>query len=127
VPLAHITLATRDVPRTAAFFHEVLGWTPIARRGNIETVAAWLHIAPGLELHLVEVPDFKPSSFEHEYGRHLAVSVPQTAFPGIKERLAAHGAKLIEPLHEAPFGRFFFVDPNGYVFEVIEEQHVKET
>ena len=29
--LAHVTLATRDLGRSTAFFHEVMGWTPIGR------------------------------------------------------------------------------------------------
>ena len=54
--LAHITLATRDVPRSVAFFQETLGWCPVARPGNINMAAAWLTIEPGLELHLIEDP-----------------------------------------------------------------------
>jgi hypothetical protein len=37
--------------------------------------------------------------------------------------LQAQGATLIEPLRDTPFQRFFFRDPNGYVFEVVEEGH----
>jgi catechol 2,3-dioxygenase-like lactoylglutathione lyase family enzyme len=121
--LTHITLATRDVARASAFFAEVLGWRPIARPGNIGRPAAWLAIAPGVELHLVEDPEFEPSRFEREFGRHIAVAFPITEFPGLKDRLREHGATLIEPLRETPFQRFFFRDPNGYVFEVIEEGH----
>jgi catechol 2,3-dioxygenase-like lactoylglutathione lyase family enzyme len=120
--LAHITLATRDAERSAAFFHQVMGWTPIARPSNGALPTSWLEIAPGQELHLVEVHDFEPSPFEQEYGRHIAVRVPHSSFPSLKSRLTAHGATLIEPLRETPFDRFFFRDPNGYVFEVIEEE-----
>jgi catechol 2,3-dioxygenase-like lactoylglutathione lyase family enzyme len=45
MPLAHITLATRDVPKSLAFFAEALGWRPIERPGNIGRLAAWLEIA----------------------------------------------------------------------------------
>ena len=62
--LAHITLATRDVRRSPAFFAEALGWRPIARPNNIGRPAAWLSIAPGVELHLIEDPEFEPSRFE---------------------------------------------------------------
>ena len=58
--LAHITLATRDVARSTAFFQDALGWRPAARPGNISTKAAWLDIAPGIELHLIEDPGFDP-------------------------------------------------------------------
>ncbi len=125
--LAHVTLATRELTRSAAFFHEVLGWTPIGRPRNNAAPTAWLQIAPGQELHLVEVPGFQPSPFEQEYGRHIAVSVPRSAFPSLKERLAAQGAELIEPLRDTPFDRFFFRDPNGYLFEVLEEERGEES
>ncbi|HKI19144.1 MAG TPA: VOC family protein [Isosphaeraceae bacterium] len=121
--IAHITLATRDVRRSVDFFQEVLGWRPVARPGNITVAAAWLAIAPGQELHLIEEPEFEASRFEQEFGRHIAVTFARARFPQLKERLQAHGATLIEPLRGTPFERFFFRDPNGYVFEVVEESH----
>jgi catechol 2,3-dioxygenase-like lactoylglutathione lyase family enzyme len=123
VALAHITLATRDVERSKDFFQHVLGWQPADRPGNINTTAAWLEIAPGIELHLIEDPEFEPSRFEKEFGRHIAVTSALAEFPRLKERLQARGATLIEPLRETPFARFFFRDPNGYVFEVVEHDH----
>ncbi len=119
--LAHITLATRDVARASAFFAEALGWRPIARPGNIGRPAAWLAIAPGVELHLVEDPEFEPSRFEREFGRHVAVAFPLAEFPALQERLIARGATLIDPIRDTPFRRFFFRDPDGYVFEIVEE------
>lgn len=121
--LSHVTLPTRDVPGSVAFFRESLSWQPVARPGNISVTAAWLEIAPGIELHLIEDRAFEPSRFEKEFGRHIAVSFPLAEFPRLKERLQAHGAALIEPLRETPFARFFFRDPNGYVFEVVEQNH----
>ena len=64
MPLVHLTLATRDVRRAEAFFARALGWRPLARPDNIGRPAAWLEIATGQELHLVEVADFTPSPFE---------------------------------------------------------------
>jgi catechol 2,3-dioxygenase-like lactoylglutathione lyase family enzyme len=123
--LAHITLATRDVPGSAAFFEETLGWRPVARPGNIGRAAAWLAIASDVELHLVEAPEFEPSRFEQEFGRHIAVTFPRAEFASLQERLQARGATLIEPLRDTPFQRFFFRDPNGYVFEVVEEERTE--
>jgi catechol 2,3-dioxygenase-like lactoylglutathione lyase family enzyme len=123
VGLAHITLATRDVRRSADFFRHVLGWQPVGRPGNITMKAAWLEIAPGTELHLIQDPEFEPSRFEKEFGRHIAITFALSEFPRLKERLQAQGATLIEPLRETQFVRFFFRDPNGYVFEVVEENH----
>src|SRR5262245_55082498 len=112
MPLAHITLATRDVQASLNFFAEALGWRPINRPGNIDRPAAWLQIAPGQELHLVEVKDFQPSPFEAEFGRHIALSFSRAEFDALKRRLVTHRATLIEPERATPFARFFFRDPN---------------
>ena len=77
-------------------------------------------------MHLVEVKDFAPSPFEAEFGRHVALAVPLAEFDALKRRLTAHRATLIEPRRPTPFTRFFFRDPNGYVFEVVEAEHPPE-
>ena len=123
---AHCTLATRDVVATAQFFERALGWRPIPRPGNIRTEAAWLEVAPGQEVHLLRVEGFEPSPFEAEFGRHIALTCPIEEFPGLKERLVANGAELIEAERETPFERFFFRDPNGYVFEIVQADHEPE-
>jgi catechol 2,3-dioxygenase-like lactoylglutathione lyase family enzyme len=123
VGLAHITLATRDVQRSVNFFREALGWQLAPRPGNIGKTAAWLTISPGVELHLIEDLEFEPSRFEREFGRHIALTFARAEFPRLKVRLEEEGATLIQPLRETPFERFFFRDPNGYVFEIVEEDH----
>jgi catechol 2,3-dioxygenase-like lactoylglutathione lyase family enzyme len=125
--LAHLTLATCDVRGSSTFFAEALGWRPIDRPSNIGRPAAWLEITPGQELHLVEVAGFQTSPFEAEFGRHVALTVPLAEFDGLKRRLVKCGATLMEPERATPFTRFFFRDPNGYVFEVVEADHVSET
>lgn len=124
--IAHITLAVRDVRRAAHFFAAALGWKPLDRPNNIALPAAWLEIAPGQELHLVEVADYAPTPFDREYGRHVAVSYPLDGFAALKERLVRERAELIAPLRATPFERFFFRGPDGYVFEVIAEGAVRE-
>ena len=122
MPIAHFTLATRDVERTASFFMATLGCRRIDRAANIPMPAAWLALAPDQEIHILEVPDFEPSAFEREYGRHIALFHPHADFPALKERLTRHGAELIASRRETPVERFFFKDPNGYIFEVIANE-----
>ncbi|MBA61663.1 MAG: hypothetical protein CMJ76_04790 [Planctomycetaceae bacterium] len=119
---AHLTLATRDVVASSQFFQNTMGWTSISRPDNIDCTADWLDIAPGQQLHLLLVEDFEISSFEAEFGRHFAVFYKGIEFPALKSRLLKHHAELIDPIRETPFERFFFRDPNGYIFEVIDEQ-----
>ena len=118
---AHLALPTRDVSRTARFFEVTLGWRPIDRPNNIALPAAWLVIGEGQEVHLLEVPDFTPSPFEREYGRHLAVTYPISGFEALKDRLRDEGAEVIAAERPTPFARFFFRSPDGYVVEVVEE------
>jgi catechol 2,3-dioxygenase-like lactoylglutathione lyase family enzyme len=117
---AHLTLATRDVPATREFFERVLGWTALHQPGNIDTAAAWLEIAPGQQVHLLRVEAFEASPFEQEYGRHLAMLRPRVEFDEIQEKLQQEGVEIIPPLRATPFDRFFFRDPNGYMFEIID-------
>jgi catechol 2,3-dioxygenase-like lactoylglutathione lyase family enzyme len=118
--IAHFTLATRDPKATSDFLSATLGWSPIERPGNIRQTVTWLEINADQQVHLIEVEGFEPSPFEDEFGRHVAVFHDIADFPALKERLAANGAELIEPKRETPHERFFFRDPNGYVFEVME-------
>ncbi len=125
--IAHVTLATRDVTATAEFFSGVLGWAAIERPDNIGQHAAWLRIGDGQELHLLEVPEFEPSEFEREFGRHVALSYPLSEFAELKRRLVEWGAELIQPVRSTSFERFFFKDPNGYVFEIVPDVADDET
>ena len=122
--LAHLTLPTRDVERTAAFLEQTLGYSRDPVPANVMDEAAWLNVGRGQQLHVIYVEGFEVSPFEREFGRHVAVYHPRAAFEELKQRLVQHGAALIEPLRATPFDRFFFRDPvNGYVFEVIDRDH----
>ena len=124
--LHHFTLATRDVIAAREFFLDTLGWKQISRPGNIDIQAAWLAIGDGQQLHLLHVEQFEISPFEAEFGRHFAFDYPLEEFPALKERLIAHGAELIDPIRETPFERFFFREPNGYIFEVVDADREPE-
>jgi hypothetical protein len=81
----------------------------------------WLDVGNGQELHVFYVPEFEVSSFENEFGRHIALLHPVADFPAIKERVLAEGGELVESERATPFERFFFREPvNGYLFEVID-------
>ena len=119
--LAHLTLPTRHVEQTAAFFEGTLGYRRQPVPGNSPVEALWLDIGNGQELHVFYMEGFTVPPFEGEFGRHVAVFHPQADFARLKQRLVEHGAELVEPLRATPFQRFFFREPiNGYVFEVID-------
>jgi catechol 2,3-dioxygenase-like lactoylglutathione lyase family enzyme len=120
--LAHLTLPTRDVEKTASFLETTLGYVREPAPENIPCETVWLNIGRGQQMHVFYVEGFEVSPFEREFGRHVAVFYPHPQFEGLKQRLQQHGAELIEPLRATAFERFFFREPvNGYVFEVIDQ------
>jgi len=126
--LAHLTLPTQEVEKTAAFFERTLGYTrlPVPKNSPVELV--WLDLGRGQEMHVFFVEGFRVSPFEDEFGRHVAVFFPLSEFTALKERLGAAGAVLFDPIRPTPFARFFFREPiNGYVFEVIDQARSIET
>jgi catechol 2,3-dioxygenase-like lactoylglutathione lyase family enzyme len=126
--LAHLTLPTQHVERTASFFEHTLGYPKKPVPGNSPTAALWLDIGRGQEMHVLYVEGFAVSPFESEFGRHVAVSYPRAEFSRLKQRLVDAGAELIEPLRATPFERFFFREPvNGYVFEVVDADRDRAT
>jgi catechol 2,3-dioxygenase-like lactoylglutathione lyase family enzyme len=124
--LAHLTLPTRNVEGTAAFFENTLGYARNAVPGNSPVEALWLDIGRGQEMHVFYVEGFEAGSFEGEFGRHVALFHPLGDFPALKERLTREGAVLMDPLRATPFERFFFREPvNGYVFEVVDASRAR--
>jgi predicted enzyme related to lactoylglutathione lyase len=122
VPLAHFTLATGDIRRTAEFLETTLGYSRKPLPANAAGEAIWFDIGHGQEMHVLHVAGFEISPHEAEYGRHVAFFHPRSDFPALKARLAGAGAVLIDPIRPTPFERFFFREPvNGYVFEVIDQ------
>lgn len=125
--LAHFTLATSDVEKTARFLERTLGCSrnPVPANSPVDIV--WFDIGNGQEIHVLYVDRFEVSPFEGEFGRHVALRHPARDFAALKERLADAGATLIDPIRPTPFARFFFREPvNGYVFEVIEASHLDQ-
>jgi catechol 2,3-dioxygenase-like lactoylglutathione lyase family enzyme len=120
--LAHLTLPTREVEKTAAFLEQTLGFPRDPVPDNIPCETVWLNIGLGQQMHVFYVEGFEVSRFEQEFGRHVALFYPLAQFDALKQRLRQQGAALIEPLRATPFQRFFFREPvNGYFFEVIDQ------
>lgn len=120
MPLAHITLATRDVAATAEFYRHIFGWRNTPKAKNSALDVEWLDIGQGQQLHIIGVRDFEASAFEREYGRHIAFFARAAELPALKARLAERGIRAIAAERPTRYERFFFADPNGYMIEVID-------
>ena len=122
--LAHVTLPTRDVERTAAFLEQALGLTRVPVPDNSPVDVVWLDIGSGQQIHVFHVEGFEVSAFEREFGRHIALYHPSRDFESLKQRLTAQGGTLLAPQRATSYDRFFFLEPvNGYMFEVIDDSN----
>ena len=120
--LAHLTLPTLAVERTARFLEQTLGYTRDAAPANSPMETVWLATGGGQQMHIVYVEGFEASPFEGEFGRHIAIFHPARELPALRERLQSAGAQVMDPLRPSAHERFFFREPvNGYVFEVIAQ------
>ncbi len=118
--LAHLTLPTLAVERTARFLEHTLGFTRDLAPANSPVETVWLAAGGGQQIHIVYVEGFQASPFEGEFGRHIAILRPAQEIAALKERLLSAGAHLMQPLRPGAQERFFFREPvNGYVFEII--------
>jgi catechol 2,3-dioxygenase-like lactoylglutathione lyase family enzyme len=118
--LAHLTLPTLAVERTARFLEETLGFTRDPPPANSPMETVWLATGGGQQIHIVHVEGFEVSPFEGEFGRHIAIFRPAGEIAALIERLRAAGVHPMQPLRPSAHERFFFREPvNGYVFEVI--------
>ncbi len=66
--LAHITLPTREVEKTAVSSREQLGYVRDVVPANVIDESVWLDIGRGQQLHLVFVEGFEVSPFETSSG-----------------------------------------------------------
>jgi catechol 2,3-dioxygenase-like lactoylglutathione lyase family enzyme len=120
--LAHVTLPTQHVERTAAFFEETLGLEREPLPSNSPVDVVWLGVGGGQTVHIFYVEGFEVSAFENEFGRHIALYAPYGEFPALKARLTERGAEVFDSLRPTPYARFFFRETiNGYVVEVIAD------
>jgi predicted enzyme related to lactoylglutathione lyase len=124
VKLAHITLPTRDVERTAAFLEHAFEWPRARVPDNSPVDVVWFDIGANQQLHVFYVEGFEVSAFEHEFGRHIALYHHGGDLDALKRRLTAAGATLITPRRATSYERVFFREPvNSYVFEIILPIH----
>jgi len=118
--LAHLTLPTQHVEKTAAFLETTLGFPRDPIPDNSPVDAVWLNIGGGQQMHVFFVEGFELSTHEGEFGRHVALFYRRERMAGLKEQLRSLGAETFEPLRASLNERFFFREPvNGYVFEII--------
>ena len=113
----HVALTVRDVPRSVAWYRDVLGlerqyeevWGDFPAIVGAGTTALALFPARG--------PDPGPPGGEVLGMRHIAFRVDRATFEAARAHLAAHGIAPTFQDHTAAHS-LYFADPDGHQLEI---------
>ncbi len=117
--LDHVTIRTRDLDRSLAFYQGVLGLKPAAWRPPFRFDGAWLALGGQAIVHLVAGRPADDPSGAVDHFAIAGAGSPDAA----KAELAARNIAFDE--RETPDGRFrqlFVTDPDGVKVEIVFDQ-----
>ena len=110
LPVQHASFSVRDVDAALPFYTDVLGFT-VAPRPDFGIAGAWLDTGNGIQIHLIEDPDFVAPT-----GPHLAFQTDD--IDAEVARIRELGVEISEPFELAGMRQSFFHDPSGNQFEL---------
>jgi len=112
----HVALHVADVDRSAAFYRDAIGLTPMPRPA-FTFPGAWLRIAGRQELHLIG--DRSSPVASHHRGTHFALQVD--SIDHAEQRIRDAGVDIARK-QQRPDGvwQIFVIDPDGHYVELTE-------
>ncbi len=110
VGINHVTLSVAELPRSLAFYSEVLGMRPVARW----TRGAYL-LAGDLWVALLVDPHARVGPLP-EY-THIAFTVAQREFDHLAARVRESGATIFKE-NQSEGDSLYFLDPDGHKLEI---------
>ena len=108
----HIAINVSDVPAGITFYTETLGLVQNFTRPDFGFPGAWLDLANGQQVHLIEAP------VPNNLGQHFALTFDDIGEAVVE--LRARGLKVSDPVAVGTTGRqqAFTVDPWGNAIEL---------
>jgi catechol 2,3-dioxygenase-like lactoylglutathione lyase family enzyme len=112
--LNHVAIHVTDVPRSVAFYRDVLQLEPIPRPA-FPFPGAWFRLGADQELHLIGDAKYPP--IEQHRGNHYALLIDDV--PGWEQHLTSAGVSF-QPRRVRPDGAYqiFLTDPDGHFIEL---------
>jgi catechol 2,3-dioxygenase-like lactoylglutathione lyase family enzyme len=108
----HVSVVITDVPRSRAFYRDVLGLHEIPKPRTFDFVVLWFDLG-GQHLHLLQTD--RPDTVSP---RHFALRVADAA--AARAYFAARGVATRETTPIPGADRFFMADPDGNRIEIIQ-------
>jgi lactoylglutathione lyase len=119
--LNHVAIHVQDVPRSVAFYQDVLR-LPSRSRPAFDFPGAWFALGAAQELHLIG--DRREEVHSHSRGNHFALRV--TSLDDWIEHFASIGFTHPPPRTRPDGARQLFVnDPDGYWIELVQPMVVQ--
>lgn len=116
--LHHVSLLVADTDRALGFYRDMLGLEVSPHRPDLGYPGAWLNLADGRQIHLLQLPSPDPTTERPSHGgrdRHLALRV--TDFDVLRRRLEQAGLQL--SLSKSGRQALFCRDFDGNAIELI--------
>lgn len=112
-PLAihHVAINVTDVPRSVAFYTELLGGTLRADRPDFGMGGAWIDLGEQ-QVHLLEAP------VPRNLGQHFAIRVGD--LDATVAELRSKGVDIADPVDSGTNRQTFLDDPSGNAIELHE-------
>ena len=117
--LLHATFLTSDLSKVRTFYEGVLGLQPDPQRPAMGFDGVWYNLAPGQQIHLMELPDPEAGLQRPAHGgrdRHVALAISDIA--QLEDRL--NQAKIACTLSQSGRRALFCRDPDGNALEFVE-------
>lgn len=117
--LHHASLLVADTTKSLAFYRDLLGMEVVADRPDLGFPGAWLRVADGGQIHLLELANPDPLEGRPEHGgrdRHVALLVAELT--PICQALEEGGVAYT--MSRSGRAALFCRDPDGNALELIE-------
>jgi catechol 2,3-dioxygenase-like lactoylglutathione lyase family enzyme len=123
--LHHVTLISRDLERTTAFYRDLLGLALVSRQANDDDPGS-RHFyfgdeggTPGTLISFLEYPAMPQGVVGAGSTHHVALAVEtveeQAAW---RDYLRSHGVACTEVFDRARFRSIYLRDPDGHILEI---------
>jgi catechol 2,3-dioxygenase-like lactoylglutathione lyase family enzyme len=106
----HVSLSVVDVAEALTFYSDVVGFD-VLPRPDFGVAGAWLVTGNGVQIHLIEDPDFEAPA-----GPHFALET--TDIDSEVTRLRARGVDVGDAFELNGVQQAFFYDPSGNQIEL---------